>query len=129
NLRVDAIALDLLDGRLTADAAMEHVESTPRSRIHLALTGISLQALKSSLPDLANQSVPVTGTLDATADAAWVGSPANVNAHSNINVRGSLIAASHTQSQTFPLNANVHVNYDGRKNLITVPASLVQLPA
>src|SRR5205823_9760937 len=81
NLRVDAIALDLLNGRLTADAAMEHVESTPRSRIHLALTGISLQALKSSLPDLANHSVPVTGTLDATADAAWVGSPANVNAH------------------------------------------------
>src|SRR6266478_3062094 len=91
NFRADALALDLLNGRVTADGTMEHVDSTPRTRIHLAMAGISLQALKSSLRNLSNQSVPVTGTLDATADAAWVGSAVNVNARSNLIMRGSVI--------------------------------------
>jgi len=129
DFKADGFALDLLNGRLTADGSIEHMESTPRSRIHVALAGVSLQALKSSLRNFSKQSVPVNGTLEATADASWTGSIANVNARSNITMRGSVIASNRAQSKTFPLNANVHVNYDGRRNLITVPASSVELPA
>jgi translocation and assembly module TamB len=129
NLKVDAFALDLLNGRLTAGGTMEQLDTTPRSRFHFALAGISLQALKSSLRNSSNQSVPVTGTIDATADASWVGSVTNVKANSNLNMNGSVVAKNHEGPQSFPLNANVHVIYDGAKNLITVPASSVQLPA
>src|SRR6266568_989802 len=129
DLKADAFALDLLNGRLTADGTMEHLDATPASRFHLGITGISLQALKASLRNAANQSVPVTGTIDATADASWKGSVANVKANSNINMHGSVVAANKSASQTFPLNANIHVNYDGPRNLIVVPASSVQLPA
>src|SRR5437667_1934606 len=83
NFKADAFALDLLNGRLKADGTIEHVDTTPRSRAHVELAGISLQALKSSLKTLSNQSMPVTGKLDATADAAWTGSLANLKAKSN----------------------------------------------
>ena len=129
NFKADAFALDLLNGRLTADGTMEHLDATPRSRFHLAMAGISIQALKASLRNASNQSVPVTGTIDATADASWTGSIANLRANSNIEMHGSVVAANKSASQTFPLSASVHVNYDGPKNLIMVPASSVQLPA
>jgi translocation and assembly module TamB len=129
NFKADAFALDLLNGRLTADGTMEHLDATPRSRFHLAVAGISLQALKASLRNASNQSIPVTGTIDATTDASWTGSVANLRANSNIAMRGSVVAANKSASQTFPLSAGVHVNYDGPKNLIMVPASSVQLPA
>ncbi len=128
-LRAQGFAFDLLDGQLTADATMENLDSTPRSRAHLALAGVSLQALKSSLRNLANQSMPVTGRLDGAADASWTGSLASVRAKSDLIVRGNVVTSNKTQSQTFPVNANVHVNYDAPKNLLTVPASLIQLPA
>ncbi len=129
NFKADAFALDLLNGRLTADGSMEHLDATPSSRFHLAVAGISLQALKASLRNASNQSVPVTGTIDATADASWTGSIANLRANSNIGMHGSVVAANKSASQTFPLSASVHVKYDGPKNLIMVPASSVQLPA
>jgi translocation and assembly module TamB len=129
NFKTDAFVLDLLNGRLTADGTMEHLDATPTSRFHLAITGISLQALKASLRNAGNQSVPVTGAIDATADASWKGSVSNVKANSTIAMHGSVVAANQSTSQTFPLNANIHVNYDGPRNLIVVPASSVQLPA
>jgi len=128
-LRAQRFALDLLDGQLTADATIENLDSTPRSRAHLAIAGISLQALKSSLRNLANQSMPITGRLDGVADASWIGSLASVKAKSDLVIRGNVVTSDRAQSRTFPLNANLHVNYDAPRNLLTVPASLIQLPA
>jgi translocation and assembly module TamB len=129
NFKTDGVALDLLNGRLTANGTVDGVDTSQRSRFHLQLAGISLQALKSSMRNLSRQSVPVTGTLNATADANWEGSPAKLQAKSAITLRGSLIASNGSQSQTFPLNADLHVNYDAPRNLLSVASSSIQLPA
>jgi translocation and assembly module TamB len=129
NFNADGVALDLLGGRLTANGAVDGVDSARRSRFHLQLAGISLQALKSSMRNLSKQSVPVTGTLNASADANWEGSPAKLQAKSAITVHGSLISSNGSQSQTFPLNADLHVNYDAPRNLLSVASSSIQLPA
>jgi translocation and assembly module TamB len=129
NFKTDGVALDLLNGKLTANGTVDGVDSARRSRFHLQLAGISLQALKSSMRNLSKQSVPVTGTLNATADANWDGSPAKLQAKSAVTVRGSVIASKGSQSQTFPLNADLHVNYDAPRNLLSVASSSIQLPA
>ena len=129
NFRTDGVALDLLNGRLTANGTIDGVDSAQRSRFHVQLAGISLQALKSSMRNLSKQSVPVTGTLNATADAKWEGSPAKLQAKSAITMRGSVIASNGSQSQTFPLNADLHVNYDAPRNLLSVASSSIELPA
>jgi translocation and assembly module TamB len=129
NFKTDGIALDLLNGRLIANGTVDGVDSTQRSRFHIQVADISLQALKSSMRSLSKQSVPVTGTLNATADANWVGSPTKLQAKSAVTMRGSLISSSGSQSQTFPLSADLHVNYDAPRNLLSVASSSIQLPA
>lgn len=129
NFKTDGVALDLLNGRLTANGTVDGVDSARRSRFHVQLAGISLQALKASVRNLSKQSVPVTGTLNATADANWDGSPAKLQAKSAITMRGFLIASNGSQSQSFPLNADLHVNYDAPRNLLSVASSTIQLPA
>jgi translocation and assembly module TamB len=129
NFRAEGFVFNLLNGTLKADGTIRNLGSTPRSRFHLTLSGVSLQALKSSLRAYSKQSVPVTGTIDAKADAAWTGSIKTLTAASAIQMRGSVIAANQARKDNFPLNANVRVNYDGPRNLISVPTALIQLPA
>jgi translocation and assembly module TamB len=129
NLKVDGFALDVFNGRLTANGTVDQVDSAQRSRFHLQVADISLQAAKSSIRSLSKQSVPVTGTLNATADARWAGTLANLQAKSAITMRGALIASNDSQSERFPLNADINANYDGPRNLISVASSSIQLPA
>ena len=127
--RAEGFAFNLLNGTLKADGTIQHLDSTPQSRFHVTLAGVSLQALKSSLRSYSNQAVPVSGTIDARADAAWRGSMSNLTASSSVTMRGAVVANNQSQTQHFPLNASVRVNYDGPHNLISVPTGTIQLPA
>ena len=124
--QAEGLAFDLLNGTLKADGRIKHLDSTTDSRFHVAIAGISLQAVKSSLRAYSRQSVPVTGTVSAQADAAWTGSVKNLRASSGIQMRGALVSSPQAK---FPLSANIRVNYDGPRNLISVPAGTIQLPS
>ena len=128
-LKAQGFAFDLLDGQLTADVTIEGIDRAARSRAHLEISGISLQELKAALRNYSNQKLPVTGTLNASADADWTGAFDQLRAASNIAVHGRVLASARSRPQSFPLNANIRALYDANRNQITVPASLIQLPA
>jgi translocation and assembly module TamB len=129
NFQAAGFRINLLNGMLKADGSVRHLDSTPQFEVHLALNGVSLPALKSSLRSYRNQSVPVTGTVDAQADIGWTGNIKNLRASSSLRMHGAVVAANPTPSRTFPLNANLKVNYDGPRSLISIPAGSIQLPA
>ena len=129
NLKAQGFVLHLLNGILKADGEVLHLDSRPQSKFHLTLSDISLQALKASLRSYSNQSVPVTGQINAQADAQWTGSFANLKSSSSVQMRGAVITTNKSRSDTFPLNADVRVNYDGPRNLLSVLAGNIQLPA
>jgi translocation and assembly module TamB len=129
NFKAQGFAFNLLNGTLKADGTIRHLDSTPQSQFHLALVGVSLEAVKSSLRSYSNQSLPVTGRLDAQADAVWTGSINNLRASSSIVMHGAVAPSKASQSQAFPLNANLRVDYDGLRSLISVPRGVIQLPA
>jgi translocation and assembly module TamB len=129
NFQAQGFAFNLLNGTLRTDGTIRHLDSTPQSQFHLALDGVSLEALKSSLRSYSNQSMPVTGRLNAQADAAWTGSIRNLRASGSIVMHGAVAASGASQLQAFPLNANLRVNYDGPRNVISVPRGVIQLPA
>jgi translocation and assembly module TamB len=130
NFRAQGFAVHLLNGTLTADGVVEHVDENPRSRFHLELAKISLAQLKSSLRGYSTPSVAVSGTLQASADASLTGSELKtLKANSHLLVAGAVGTANGSRQQTFPLNADVRVNYDGGKNLVSVPTGQIQLPA
>jgi translocation and assembly module TamB len=129
NLRAQGFAVDMLEGQLKADAAIENIGGAQRSQCHLAITGVSLQSLKAALRNYSRQNLPVSGTLNASADAKWDGPFSHLKANSAIVVRGEVLGAPQGKQQRFPLNASLRVNYDGVHHLITVPSSIIQLPA
>src|SRR5215469_12768204 len=67
NFKAAGFQIHLLNGTLKAEGAVRHLDTTPHSEFHLALSGVSLPALKSSLRSYSNsnQPVPVTGTINA----------------------------------------------------------------
>ncbi len=129
NFQADGFQADLLNGRLTANGTIAHVDTSRRSRAHIQLAGISLREVKSSLRHVSPQSAPVTGTLNATADATWQGTLEKLRADTSLTMRGGVITANKTRGQNFPLSADVRANYDGVHNLLTVASGSIQLPA
>lgn len=129
NFKADTLVAELLGGRLTASGTIEQIETSRRSRLHADLSSISLQALTASLRNLSPQSVPVTGTLNATADAHWHGGFTGLQASSQLRMRGALVPTSAARSQHFPLTGDLRATYDGPRNLLTVTSSSIQLPA
>lgn len=129
NFKADALTLDLFNGRLITNGTIQALDSARRSRFHLQVAGISLQALKSSVRNLSKRSLPVTGTLNATADASWKGALVNLKANSALAVRGAVIASNRGQSEKFPLSVDVRANYDAARNLLSLASSSIQLPS
>ena len=127
NFQAEGFAFNLLNGTMKADGEILHLDATPQSNFHIALAGISLRALKAAARNSSNEAVPITGTLDAQADAAWIGSISNLRASSKLRVRGAVLT--HGRPASFPLNADLQVNYDGPRSLISIPTGNIQLPA
>src|SRR5207302_2220967 len=74
NLVAQGIALDLLNGHLVADLAIKHLDTTPASHLRATLKGLSIDAAKQAARAASLQQMPLTGTIDGTAEASWVGS-------------------------------------------------------
>jgi translocation and assembly module TamB len=126
NFRADALTLNLFNGQVVANGTVQDVTSARRSRFSIQAEGLSLNALKASLRSASGQPLPVSGTINASADAVWARTLQNLHATGAITMHGSVAS---NQPRHYPLEANVHVDYDARRSLITVPSSYIQLPA
>ena len=127
NLYANGLGADLLGGRLTATATMQHLDTSPVSNLHASLQAISLAAAKTALRTANLNQIPIEGHIDGTADAAWVGSVQNVRAHSDIGLKATLASAS-AGSARIPLDGAFHLSYDGRSNLATSTNTFVRTP-
>src|SRR5438093_11939648 len=94
NLIARDVGAALLNGQLAAELDMQHLDTTPVSRVRAFLHGISLPAAKDSLRPACIKQMPLTGTVDGNTDASWTGSMSNLNARSDITLHGALRNAS-----------------------------------
>src|SRR5712692_6840277 len=127
NLDAHGLAAELLGGRLTATATVQHLDTSPVSRVHTSLQAISLSAAKAALRTANLNQIPIEGQIDGAADAAWVGSVQNVKAHSDIGLKATL-ASTAAGSARIPLDGSFHVSYDGRSSLATSTNTFVRTP-
>jgi translocation and assembly module TamB len=127
NLYAHGLGADLLGGRITAAATMQHLDTSPVSNLHASLQAISLAAAKTALRTANLNQIPIEGHIDGTVEAAWVGSVQNVKAHSDIGLKATLASAS-AGSARFPLDGWFHLSYDGRSNLATSTDTFVRTP-
>jgi len=62
NLDAHGLAAELLGGRLTATATVQHLDTSPVSRVHTSLQAISLSAAKAALRTANLNQIPIEGT-------------------------------------------------------------------
>jgi len=127
NLDAHGLGADLLGGRLKATATMQHLDTSPVSKVHASLQAISLAAAKAALRTANLNQIPIEGRIDGTADAAWAGTVQNVKAHSDIGLKASLASVA-AGSARIPLDGAIHLSYDGRSSLATSTNTFVRTP-
>ncbi len=129
NLQARDLAVNLLKGQLTGDLSIQHMDTTPVSRLHTSLRGISLDAARESLNTPSFQRLPLTGKVDGKTDASWVGGMKNLQARSDLTLQAAVITAASGTKQSVPMNGVVHMDYDGRRNAITLRQTVLRTPA
>ncbi len=135
NFTAPDVIVELLNGRVSANANVGHLDAKPASNIHAALQGISIDAIKHAVRNPSVKQLPLTGTVEGGLDASWSDSMQDLQLRSDVNVHGGILEASAdspnstSSSRTVPLNGAIHVSYDGRRNLITVRRSTLSTPA
>jgi translocation and assembly module TamB len=127
NLEAHGLGADLLSGRLSATATVQHLDSNPVSKVHASWEAISIAAAKAALRTANLNQIPIEGRIDGTADAAWVGSVENVKAHSDIGLKATLVSAA-AGSARIPLDGSFHFSYDGRSDLATSTNTFIRTP-
>jgi translocation and assembly module TamB len=124
-LRASEVVIDALGGRITANAEIRNLDTTPASHIRAELRNISLRDVQRSAGAAASAQVAIAGTLAGSADASWAGSIQNIRARSDLTVRGGARNA-RANSATVPVDAMIHANYDGPSGVLTLHQSRVQ---
>jgi len=99
--------------------------------LRAALKGLSIDAAKQAARAASLQQMPLTGTIDGTAEASWVGSVQKMQARSDISVRGSILSASGSKkaAKAAPLSGAIHARYDGARNIITLQQTMLRIPS
>ena len=129
NLEIKNVSLESFGGRLTANAQVKHIDATPETSVQAALENISLRALQQLGGAQATQTASLSGTLNGKAAAAWKGSIANLQAHSDLFVQAKASSRSNPSAREIPVNGALHVNYDGARQTIGIRDTSFKLPS
>ena len=125
-LRANGVEAELLGGRVRADAEVQNVDSTPKSNIRAALHNISLRTIQQAMHQPELDRIAISGTLDGTADASWVGGARNLRAHSDLTARAAKNALSRA-TKDVPVEGVIHAAYDQPANVFTIHQTTLRI--
>jgi translocation and assembly module TamB len=128
NLILRNVAVDTLGGRIMADGDMNHLESTPDSRFHASVQGISLREVQRTVGTELS-SAAITGRIGGTAEAAWKGSIQNLRARSDLSLRAEASSTANPTAQQVPVTGNVHLAYDGPRQSVQLHDTVIKISA
>ncbi len=123
-----ALTASLLGGTVQARATVRNLAGAQRGNAHVELSGISLAQLK-QLADVtgtsagANQ-VTLEGTLRATSEASWKGSPINLVVGGDAAIDAS--AGSTHSAAALPITGEIHASFSNRDQQLTLAKSYLR---
>lgn len=126
NAEVHSLAASLLGGSVSGGATVRNLAGEQVGAAHLKLDGISLSALKQLAGSNAENDVTLGGTLQATGEAYWKGSPQKLMATADATVDA---AAGSTQSiNTIPIAGEIHASFRNSDQQLTLRNSYFRTP-
>jgi translocation and assembly module TamB len=129
DLMIRSVATDLLNGRLTANASIQHLDATAVSQVHASLEHISLEAARQSIKRAEVRRIPLTGTLDGVLDASWIGSVKTIRVVSHLTTHAALWNLSAQPASAIPVDATAQLNYDGSRSILVFERTTLRIPA
>ncbi len=120
-----SLTASLLGGTLNGNATVRNLSGEQVGLAHLKLNGISLATLK-QLASPATNNVTVAGTLQATSDASWKGSPNNLIA--TVDAAVNATAGSTASTNTVPIIGEIHGNFRNSDQQLTLRQSYLRTP-
>ena len=129
NLQLHAIAADVVNGHLTANLDVEHLDGTQHGKLSAALQHVSLESCRLSVNRAEVKRMPVTGTVNAAINGSWTGSVRNIRALVDGTVRAAVWSNSPKPNSATPVNGTLHVAYDGQRNTITLRQTTLRIPS
>jgi translocation and assembly module TamB len=127
NLRARDLSAELLNGRLSANLSMQHVDATPAATLHAEMQGISIAAASGALKGM--KILPLEGSIGGSCDASWVGDVSKLRAQADLGIHAAVLHQSTSGEPAAPLNGAIHLTYDGRAKLITVRDGVIRTPS
>jgi translocation and assembly module TamB len=129
NLQVHAIAADVVNGHLTADLGVQHLDTAQAGKLHASLQHLSLESARQSVTRAEIRGMPVTGTVDAQIDGSWSASVKNIRALADATLRAAVWDNSANHKSATPVDGTVHFVYDRPHNVITLHQTVLRIPS
>jgi translocation and assembly module TamB len=129
NLRVSELSVESLGGRVVANAEMNHLDTTPESRVRASLQNISLRALQQLSGAQSIPQAALSGTIAGTAEASWKGGMDKLKALSDLTVRARAESKANPSAAEVPVNGAIHVAYDGASSAISLHDTVLRMPS
>jgi translocation and assembly module TamB len=129
NLNVSELAMESLGGRITGNAEIKHLDTTPESQIQAALHNISLAEVQRALRTQGINGATLSGTLGGKAEAWWKGSITSLRAHSDLTVQAVASSKSNPLESRVPVDGAIHVTYDGAGQTISLRDTTLRIPS
>jgi translocation and assembly module TamB len=129
DLHLTELSVDSLGGRITGNAEIRNLDTTPESQIWAELRGISLRALQSALHANGIQAASLSGTVNGSAEAAWKGSMENIRARSDLTVRALASSKENPSAAEVPVEGAIHLAYDGPRQSLSLRQTSLRVPS
>ena len=116
NLRVDNVVADVLGGSLNGSFSMSDLAAPhSSSRVDASIRDASLSEMTRVVPASERQNVRLAGSVNASVQAVWSGTPRDAVAHLRADVHGPL-GQEVSRQTTIPINGSVDMRYDGLRD-------------
>jgi translocation and assembly module TamB len=125
NLRIQKLDADVLQGHLSAQFVMLHLDQEPVSNLNATLRGLSLEKLSDAMPASARQNVRLVGRMNLSAQGSWSKNISAMRARSHVEVNGPTSLPS--QANQIPVNGVLDVDYDGAKQTASLGRSWLRI--
>jgi translocation and assembly module TamB len=128
DLKISNLSLDSLGGHIVANAAMNHLDATPESKVRTSLQNISLRALQ-GLSGSQVSGAELSGTIGGTAEASWKGGMDKLRARSDLTVQARAESKANPSATEVPVKGAIHVAYDGSSGTIELHDTALGMPS
>ena len=129
NLSVSEFAVDSLGGRITANADIKHLDTTPQAQIQASLRNISLKAIQQAARTQGINGALLSGTLAGRINAACSGDMTNLRARSDLTVQALASSKSNPSESPVPVDGAIHADYDGARQTISLRNTSLRIPS